>query len=275
PPGPAHPRLYFVDDQEGSRPVARLARGGKVLRRGDVDASLPLDGLEDDRGGLPVHGFAEGFDVVEGHMLETGDEGLERLAELSSPGGAQRTHRPPMESRHRGDDCGVAMAEVPDAEGRPAIDVLPARVVPQRRHRSANEGGLSLQRAREFDGPRGRGAHEITVPMPSRARSTGSGCWEEAMTTRGTPPSSASPAAINFFFIRPYAKSMKVRRRSRGTSRIKVDGSLGSRSRPGTFVSSTGAWAAIATATWAAIRSASALINSPWGVTPGGEITGT
>src|SRR5213076_1264203 len=39
---------------------------------------------------------------------ETGDEGLERLAELSSPGGAQRTHRPPMESPHRGDDLRAA-----------------------------------------------------------------------------------------------------------------------------------------------------------------------
>src|SRR5207247_2650414 len=82
-------------------------------------------------------------------------------------------------------------------------------------------------------------------------------------------------AAINFFFIRPYAKSMNWRRRARGTSRINVEGSLGSRSRPGTFVSRTRASASIATATWAAIRSASALISSPWGVTPGGEITGT
>src|SRR5205823_3285328 len=84
--------------------------------------------------------------------------------------------------------------------------------------------------------------------MPSRARSTGSGCKEEAMMTRGTPPSSASPAAINFFFIRPYAKSMNWRRRARGTSRINVEGSLGSRSRPGTFVSRTRASASIATA---------------------------
>src|SRR5438552_3229383 len=269
-------------------------------------------------------------------------EGRERLAELPSPGGAQRAHRPRVESPHRGDDSrpagrgpreldrgldrlgtgiaqedsvqvprghgeqfldegrlgigperradvdellgltrnglddrGVAVAEIPDAEGGPAIDVLMVRVVPQRRHRSAHEGELSLGRTREFDGPRVRGAQEITVPMPSRARSTGSGCKEEAMTTRGTPPSSASPAAINFFFIRPYAKSMNWRRRARGTSRINVEGSLGSRSRPGTFVSRTRASASIATATWAAIRSASALISSPWGVTPGGEITGT
>src|SRR5438552_3101437 len=70
PPRPAHPRLDFVDDQEGSRPVARLACRGEVLRRGDVNASLPLYGLQDERGGVPVHGLGEGFDVVEGPMLE-------------------------------------------------------------------------------------------------------------------------------------------------------------------------------------------------------------
>src|SRR5207249_2442220 len=57
PPRPAHPRLDLVDDEEGSRPVARLARRGEVLRRGDVNASLPLYGLQDDRGGVPVHGL--------------------------------------------------------------------------------------------------------------------------------------------------------------------------------------------------------------------------
>src|SRR5207237_5826670 len=92
------------------------------------------------------------------------------------------------------DDRGVAVAEISDAEGGPAIDVLLARVVPQRRHRSAHEGRLSLGRTREFDGPRVRGAHEITVPMPSRARSTGSGCEGAAVRTAGTEPCRPTPA---------------------------------------------------------------------------------
>src|SRR5438132_5872582 len=62
---------------------------------------------------------------------------------------------------------------------------------------------------------------------------------------------------------------------ARGTSAITLAGSLGSRSNPGTFVRRTRVSAFIATAIWAATRSASALISSPRGVTPGGEITGT
>ena len=68
---------------------------------------------------------------------------------------------------------------------------------------------------------------------------------------------------------------MNVRSCARGTSGIRVNGLLGSRNRPGTFVKRTRVSAFIATATCAAIRSASALMSSPRAVTPGGEMTGT
>src|SRR2546426_5549375 len=104
PARPPHPRLDLVEDQEGPGPVADLPRGGQVLRRGDVDPSLPLDGLEDHRGGAAVHGFPEGLDIIVRHVLEPGYEGLEGLPELPPPGRAQRAHRAAVEPPHRSDD---------------------------------------------------------------------------------------------------------------------------------------------------------------------------
>src|SRR5436309_2271317 len=173
------------------------------------------------------------------------------------------------------DDRGVAVSQVPDAEGCAAVHVLFPLLVPQGRAKSPHERRGPPRGARELDRPRVHRAQAITVPIPSSARSTGSGCWEDAITTRRTPPSSASCAAISFFFILPYAKFMKNVIRSRATSGISVVGSLGSRRRPGTFVNKTRVSAFIATATCAATRSASVLISSPRGVTPGGETTGT
>src|SRR5438093_7719574 len=173
------------------------------------------------------------------------------------------------------DDRRVAVPEVPDAERGAAVDVLVPLVVPEGRHGPPHERRRPLRGARELHGPRVHRVQAITVPIPDSARSTGSGCWEDAMMTCFTPPSRASCAAISFFFIRPYAKFMKNVRRSRGTTGITVEGSLGSRRSPGTFVNRINVSAFIATATWAAIRSASVLISSPRGVTPGGETTGT
>src|SRR5436309_2687433 len=173
------------------------------------------------------------------------------------------------------DASGVAVSQVPDAEVCAAVHVLGPSVVPQGRAKSPHERRGPPRGARELDRPRVHRAQAITVPIPSSARSTGSGCWEDAITTRRTPPSSASCAAISFFFILPYAKFMKNVIRSRATSGISVVGSLGSRRRPGTFVNKTRVSAFIATATCAATRSASVLISSPRGVTPGGETTGT
>src|SRR6266487_273794 len=207
-----------------------------------------------------------------------GRDGEELLDERLLRGRAERRADMDQVSRLRGDrldDRGVAVAEVPHPERSAAIDVLVAVLVPEGRDRSAGEPRRPFRGTRELRGPRLDRDHEITVPIPSSARSTGSGTREEAITTRGTPPSSASPAAISFFFIRPYAKSMNDRSCARGTSGMRLDGSLGSRKRPGTFVRRTRTSACIATATCAAIRSASALMSSPRGVIPGGEMTGT
>src|SRR6266545_4935426 len=307
----AHARLDLVEDQERTRAVADLAGGRQVFRRRDMDAAFALDRLEEDGGGVPVDGVAQRVDVVEGHVHEARDQGLERFPEILPPRRAEGSHRPPVEAAHRRDDlraarrrpgelllrgrperradvdqlprlrgdrlddCGVAVAEVAHAERGAAIDVLAAVLVPEARHRSAHERRRALRRACELCGPCLDRDHEITVPIPSSARSTGSGCREEAITTRATPPSRASCAVISFFFIRPYAKSMNVRSCARGTSGMRVNGLLGSRKRPGTFVRRMRVSASIATATCAAIRSASALMSSPRAVTPGGEMTGT
>src|SRR5947199_46478 len=103
-PRPAHPGLYFVEDEEGPGSVACLTGGRQVFRGRHMHAAFTLDRLEDDRRGIMIDGFPQSLDVVERDMLESGDERLERLTEILPPGRAECPHRPSMETAHRRDD---------------------------------------------------------------------------------------------------------------------------------------------------------------------------
>src|SRR5437660_3783105 len=103
-PRTAHPRLHFVEDEEGPGSVACLTGGRQVFRGRDVHAPFTLDRLEDYRRSIMIDGFLQCLDVVEWDMLESGDERLERLTEILPPGRAECPHRPSMKAAHRRDD---------------------------------------------------------------------------------------------------------------------------------------------------------------------------
>src|SRR5438552_7265853 len=125
-PCTAHPRLHFVEDEEGPGSVACLTGGGQVFRGRDVHAALTLDRLEDDRCGIMIDGFLQSLDVVEWDMLESGDERLERLTEILPPSRAECPHRPSMETAHRRDDFLPSCRGARKLDG--GLDGLGARV---------------------------------------------------------------------------------------------------------------------------------------------------
>src|SRR3989449_10958353 len=97
PARPGDPGLDLVEDQERPRLVAELAEPGQVVVVGNVDASLPLDRLDDDRRRTVVERALHGAEVVVRHVLEAGDERLEALAVLLLAGGRHGGEGPAVE----------------------------------------------------------------------------------------------------------------------------------------------------------------------------------
>src|SRR2546425_7372309 len=91
----------------------RSAKPRQVVVVGNVDASLPLDRLDDDRRRTVVERALHGAEVVVRHVLEAGDERLEALAVLLLAGGRHGGEGPAVEGVLRGDDLiagrGVAL----------------------------------------------------------------------------------------------------------------------------------------------------------------------
>ncbi len=83
-PRPAHSRLDLVENEEKSPVVAEFPQSLQVLRRGDADASLALDGFHEDPAGPVGHGGRRGLQVVVGNVAEPFREGLEAGLVFSS-----------------------------------------------------------------------------------------------------------------------------------------------------------------------------------------------
>src|SRR5215475_2839428 len=80
--------IVLTPGTHGSRRVAELAQPGQVAVVRDVDTPLALERLDQDGRGAAVHGPLHGAEIVVGHVLETGQHGLEAVLVLLLPGGA-------------------------------------------------------------------------------------------------------------------------------------------------------------------------------------------
>ena len=108
--GPAHAARHLVEPEQRTVLVRCGTGGGQVALGGHDDASLALDRLEQDRGGLGGHRGGERGSVAVRHELHGAGEGLERTAVRLLGGERQRAHRPPVESPLGDDDVGAAGA---------------------------------------------------------------------------------------------------------------------------------------------------------------------
>ena len=104
PPGPPHPALDFVKDQEGAGLIAELAQRFHIRVRHDVDAPLALHRLDKDRSGLVRHrGFGR-LHVAPWHLMETGQQRAKALDHLFARGGGDGGGGAAMERAGKGDD---------------------------------------------------------------------------------------------------------------------------------------------------------------------------
>src|SRR5690606_26362868 len=124
-----------------------------------------------------------------------------------------------------------------DADASGAVDVLTAALVVEHRARATleDERGLEQRRAvrrlqREHvrarnrrHGARSAVAHgRTTVPAPASAWLTGPATRASPITTRPTPPASASPAPSSFLFMRPSARGIARSRSAARSSAIRL-----------------------------------------------------
>ncbi len=102
--GAAHSGLDLVQDQEHSALVAQLPKSGEVIRRGDIDAPLALDGFDENRGRLIVQDRGDRAQVVVGHVDEAGHHRLEADVILGLGRRRQRGIGPAVEAPLHGHD---------------------------------------------------------------------------------------------------------------------------------------------------------------------------
>src|SRR5262245_43089876 len=97
PPGPRDAGLDLVDDEERARLVAELAQPAQVVVVGQVHAALALDAFHDDASGAVVDRALHRAQVVVGHVLEAGHQGLKAVLVLLLAGRRQGREGAPVE----------------------------------------------------------------------------------------------------------------------------------------------------------------------------------
>ncbi|MNZ70126.1 hypothetical protein D3C78_884470 [compost metagenome] len=98
--GTTHARLHFVDHQQPVVLVGNGTQGLQVFRRGDTDATLPLDRLDKHRNDVRVLGrrCTGRLYVVVGHPDKARHQGKEALVNGRVSGCGQGCHRPAVEA---------------------------------------------------------------------------------------------------------------------------------------------------------------------------------
>ena len=104
PPGPSHPRLDLVEDEQDVALVAEPPDLGEPAGLERDDAALALDRLEHDGARRGVDRRLERADVVVRHVHEPFRERLERLAIARVRRGGERAQRASVERALRADD---------------------------------------------------------------------------------------------------------------------------------------------------------------------------
>src|SRR5262249_45695644 len=111
-------------------PVGELARTREELASRRVDASLSLDRLDEDAGGVVVHELGEGARVVQCGERDAWDERLECRAPRGVSPDGKGAGRPPVEGVLDRDDARLARRLARDLQRR--LDRLRARVAEER-----------------------------------------------------------------------------------------------------------------------------------------------
>ncbi len=99
--------LNFIDNQQNTAFGTELACRCQVLGLDWIDPAFALHQFEHDRSRVVSYGRIEFFDLVEGHIVEPRNQGLESFAIFGCVSGADSAHSAAMEATHRGDKVGA------------------------------------------------------------------------------------------------------------------------------------------------------------------------
>ena len=101
--GSTEASLDFIDNQQYSTLGTELAHYREIVGLDRIDAAFTLHQLEHDGRGIAVHRGIELFDLIEGYVVEAGNQRLKCFAILWCVSGTDRTHGATVEATHRGD----------------------------------------------------------------------------------------------------------------------------------------------------------------------------
>ena len=104
-PGTSHPRLHLIENQQSPAGIGDFPKPLEKPFRRQIDTTLALDRLNQDRTGLRTGHVADSIEIVEGNVVEAGHQWPHALVilGLSSRGGG--TERSAVETVVEGNDA--------------------------------------------------------------------------------------------------------------------------------------------------------------------------